>query len=102
MLQLGVRPSRDSVVAKPRSHSYPSDIRQENVQHLIPKHHVAPPKPDLYKSMYAGQARREYKANQKKAASMGPLKVPREEPGAFLKAHTRDERTRTSITIVSS
>lgn len=92
MIQLGIRQSRDQPVSKPRSNSYPQDIHQESIYHLIPKVYEAPSKPDLYRSMYAGQARREYKAHQKKAASMGPLKVPREEPQNFLKSHVREQR----------
>ncbi|KAJ3348946.1 hypothetical protein HDU91_006447, partial [Kappamyces sp. JEL0680] len=63
----------------------PADPLHENVYRLIPEVYVAPPKEQRYRSQFADQARKEYKEDVKKAASMGPLKVPLPPKAEFLK-----------------
>lgn len=63
----------------------PSDPLLENVYRLIPEEYLPPPKDARYRSQFASQARKEYKANVKSAASMGPLKVPLPPKTDFLK-----------------
>lgn len=63
----------------------PSDPLQENVYRLIPEVYIPPPKENRYRSQFADQARKEYKADCKKTASMGPLKVPLPPKTEFLK-----------------
>ena len=65
--------------------SIPSDPLMENVYKLIPEEYLPSPKDQRYRSKFAEQARKEYKANVKPAASMGPLKVPLPPKTEFLK-----------------
>jgi len=63
----------------------PSDPFQESVYNLIPEVVKAVPKEKRYKSNYSDQAREEFMKNARKAASMGPLKVPLPPTKAYLK-----------------
>ncbi|KAJ3254036.1 hypothetical protein HK103_007575 [Boothiomyces macroporosus] len=63
----------------------PADPYLESVYSLIPEEYIAPPKEKRYKSHYSTQARKEYVSDTKKAASMGPAKVPLPAPSHFLK-----------------
>ncbi|KAJ3276005.1 hypothetical protein HDV01_006175 [Terramyces sp. JEL0728] len=63
----------------------PADPFSESVYALIPEVYIPPPKEKRYKSQYSDQAKKEHVAVTKKAASMGPVKVPLPAPSNFLK-----------------
>jgi len=77
--------SRRKTNAPRNTVTIPSDPLHENVYRLIPDVYIPPPKENRYRSQFADQARKEYKADFKKAASMGPLKVPLPPKTEFLK-----------------
>jgi hypothetical protein len=59
---------------------------------MVPKQIVVEEKGPLYRSIYAGVAKQEYKKVQKRIGVLGPAHVKRDDPQVYLKKHSADSR----------
>ncbi|KAJ3113497.1 hypothetical protein HDU96_003320 [Phlyctochytrium bullatum] len=70
----------------------PADVFDESVYSLLPVEYTPPAKQNMYRSKFAGQARAEYVAGKKDAASMGPAKIEVNKTDGYLKKGDREKK----------
>ncbi|KAJ3108586.1 hypothetical protein HDU97_000868 [Phlyctochytrium planicorne] len=74
-----------------QSNPTPADVFEESVYSLIPVEYTPPAKQNMYRSKFASQAKAEYVAGKKEAASMGPAKVEVNRTDGYLKKGDREK-----------
>jgi len=65
---------------------------EESIYNLIPKVTQKPPKPAVHVSKFASPVKNEYKTNKNPSKTMGPAKVPLNEPKKFMKKHEKEPK----------
>eukprot|EP00794_Sanderia_malayensis_P003882 gene3882-4426_t len=65
---------------------------EESIYNLIPKVTEKPPKPAMHVSKFSSPAKKELNANKNASKTMGPAKVPLNDPSRFMRKHEKEPK----------